>query len=142
MADRFSEANGIRSGADGAAAGTSDVNGAAFDMEGYDGVLITSRIATQAAGNFLQAEQGEASNLSDAAALAGSKALALVNNDRVSIDLYRPTERYVRGVLKRGTSTVSGDIVYVGYRDSNRPVTNTLTGHVLTAVTSPAEGTP
>lgn len=124
-------------------AGTSTVDGDPIDMAGYDGVVIFCTIATANAGNFLKAQQGEASNLSDAADLAGSKVIADANGQVVGIDIVKPRERYVRGNIVRGVSTATGDLYYLRYQKHNQPASNNVTNLLKTIkIASPAEGTP
>jgi hypothetical protein len=123
-------------------AGTA-VNGAAFDTKDYDGVVIFCTIATANAGNFLKAQQGAASDLSDAADLAGSKVITDSDADLAILDLGKPVERYIRGVIIRGgANTATGDMYYVGYNSAQQPVNNdiTNTSNVVRLI-SPAEGT-
>jgi hypothetical protein len=141
--ERILEGCELRLGAAGAAAGTSTVDGAVCDMQDFDGVLIFATIATANAGNFLKAQQGEASNLSDAADLAGTKVIAAANGQVVALDLMKPKERYVRGNIVRGVSTATGDLYYVRYHDSNKPSVNQVANTLISvALNSPAEGTP
>lgn len=124
-------------------AGTA-VNGAVCDMAGFDGVLIFCTIATANAGNFLKAQQGEAADLSDAADLAGTKVVADANGSVVALDINRPAERYVRGVVIRaGANTATGDMFYVRYNGSAQAVLNQVANTLKTLqVSSPVEGTP
>ena len=125
----------------GAAAGTSDVTGATIDMSGFEGVVFVGTIAAHAANNFIQVEQDTASGMGTAAALEGTKVLAGTNGNAVAVDVYRPRERYVRAVIKRGTSTATGDVYALLYGAHVQPVTH---GTTVVAEThqSPAEGTP
>ena len=133
----------------GATAATSQVDGVTFDMAadgGYDGIIFFGRaIATANAGNFVQVQQGNLANMSDAATIAGSRATAVANNDYIQINVPRAQERYIRcNVVRAGASTASGDIFAVRYRaggplpivqtGANRIVTNVAVGYV--------EGTP
>ena len=124
-------------------AGTA-VDGAAIDMQGYDGVLIFATIATQNAGNFLKAQQGQVSNLSDAADLAGTKVIVDSNGDVAILDLAKPKERYVRGtIIRAGANTATGDMYYLRYNGSAQAVINDIANEQnLVKVISPAEGTP
>jgi hypothetical protein len=144
MAELLSEGIVVRNGAVGATTGTTAVDGAAFDMTGFDGVLIIAAIATNNAGNFLKGQQGEAANLTDAADLAGSKVLFPGDAKIAVLDIDRPRERYVRGVIVRaGATTVSERMLYIGYHASNRPTAMALASEVaVTKLVSPAEGTP
>lgn len=133
----------------GATGATSQVDGTTFDMQadgGYDGIIFFGRaIATANAGNFVQVQQGNAANMSDAATIAGSRATAVANNDYIQINVPRVQERYIRcNVVRAGASTATNDIFAVRYRaggplpitqtGANRIVTNVAVGYV--------EGTP
>ena len=124
-------------------AGTT-VDGAVVDMAGYEGVLFFCTIATANAGNYLKAQQGEASNLSDAADLAGTKVVAAANGSVVCLEVNRPKERYVRpNVVRGGANTAVGDIYQLRYRANNQPTVNQITNLLVSvSVKSPAEGTP
>jgi hypothetical protein len=127
------------------ASGTADRNGATLDMKGFDGVLMVVQLATVAAGavTSIKAQQGAASNLSDAADLAGTGvAIAADDDDEVKyIDLWQPRERYVRVVVdKDGSNACAESAVYIQYRARELPTTHaaTVTGEAHLA---PAEGT-
>ena len=124
-------------------AGTA-VNGSVIDMAGYDGVLIFCAIATANAGNYLTAQGGEASNLSDAADLAGSKVIVDSNGDVAILDIAKPRERYIRGnVVRGGANTATGEMYYLRYNASSKPATNDIVNEQnLVRLLSPAEGTP
>lgn len=124
-------------------AGTT-IDGAAVDMAGYEGVLFFTTIATANAGNFLKAQGGEASNLSDAADLAGTKVVAAANGSVVCLEVNRPKERYIRpNVVRGGANTAVGDIYQYRYRANNQPTTNQIANLLVSvSVKSPAEGTP
>lgn len=127
------------------ASGTADRSGATLDMKGYDGVLMVVKLAAVAAGavTSIKAQQGAASNLSDAADLAGSAQTIADDDDNevYYIDLYQPRERYVRLVVdKDGTNACAESAVYIQYNGRTAPTTHaagvTGEGHV-----APAEGT-
>lgn len=144
MAQYESERSLLTLGAAATTAGTTAVNGAAIDMAGFDGVLIFGTIATAASGNFLKAQGGEASDLSDAADLAGTKVVTDSDADLAILDIQKPRERYIRGVFVRGTSTAVGDLYYIRYNDSEQPETRNDVANTqnLVRLISPAEGTP
>ena len=48
-------------------AGTSSIDGAEVDMEGYDGVLFICKFGTAAADNTIHAEQDTATGMASAA---------------------------------------------------------------------------
>lgn len=127
------------------AAGTADVNGATLDMQGFDGVLIlvTMGAITSGAVTSIKAQQGAASNMSDAADLLGSaQTIADTDDDKTYyIDIYRPQERYVRLVVDRATqNAVVASATYIQYKARVAPVTHgsNVAGELHI---SPAEGT-
>lgn len=129
------------------ASGSADRNGATLDMAGYDGVLMVVKLAAVATGgvNSIKAQQGNASDLSDAADLAGSKLTIADDDDNqiFVIDLFRPQERYVRLVVDKDTTNACAEsAIYIQYGAKQRAialnVTDLVTGKVLA---SPAEGT-
>lgn len=127
------------------AAGTTDINGATLDMSGFDGVLmvVTMGAITGSAVTSIKAQQGAASDLSDAADLAGTgQTIADTDDEDIFyIDLYRPLERYVRVVVDRGTANaVVASAVYYQYKAAKTPVTHgsTINGELHV---SPSEGT-
>jgi len=127
------------------ASGTAVRNGAALDMQGWDGVLMVVKLATIAAGgtNSIKAQQGAASNLSDAADLLGTgQDIADDDDDEVYyIDVYQPRERYVRLVFTKDTSNACAEsALYIQYKGKDLPATQPsgVTGETHV---SPAEGT-
>ena len=127
------------------ASGTATRNGAILDMQGWDGVLMiltNATLAGSAAGD-IHAESGAESDMSDAADLAGTKiAIADDDDDHVfCIDLYRPRERYVRGVItKNGANAQAESMMYIQYRGRKLPVADAGFDEYELHV-SPAEGT-
>lgn len=129
-------------------AGTADINGAILDMQGFEGVLmaVTFGAITGSAVTSIKAQQGAASNLSDAADLAGTAQTIADDDDDQTfyIDLFRPTERYVRLVVDRGTQNAvvaSATYIQYGIQSARKaPVTHgtNVSGELHV---SPAEGT-
>lgn len=126
------------------AAGATPINGTTLDMQGFEGVLIevTFGAITALAVTSIKAQQGQASNLSDAADLLGTaQTIADTASDKVFyIDLYKPRERYVRLVVPRATANaVVADAKYIQYGARDKPTTHGANvageSHV-----SPAEG--
>jgi hypothetical protein len=127
------------------ATGTADRNGATLDMQGWDGVLMLVHFATIAAGgtNSIKAQQGAASNLSDAADLEGTGQSVAADDDNeiYAIDLYQPRERYVRLVVDKDTSNACAEsAVYIQYKGKELPSTH-ASGVTVETHVSPAEGT-
>lgn len=126
------------------AAGTSDINGTTLDMAGFMGVLITVTMGAIVSGavTSIKAQQGAASDMSDAADLEGSaQTIADTDDEKVFyIDVYRPTKRYVRLVVDRGTQNATLTATYQQYGPRKPPTTH---GTNVSGETkySPAEGT-
>jgi hypothetical protein len=127
------------------AAGQTDINGSTLDMQGYEGVLMVVRMGAITAGavTSIKAQQGSASDLSDAVDLAGTAQTIADNDDDKTfyIDLYRPQKRYVRLVVDRGTQdAVVASAHYIQYGARVLP-----TGHGTDVSgelhISPSEGT-
>lgn len=128
------------------AAGTTDINGATLDMQGYLGVLVvvTMGAITSTAVTSIKMQQGAASNLSDAADLLGTAQTIADDDDEqvFVIDLYRPTERYVRLVVDRGTANAvvaSAEYIQYGAREKLAAYGSNVNAEELHI--SPAEGT-
>lgn len=127
------------------ASGTADRTGAVLDMQGWDGVLMIFQFATIAAGgtNSIKAQQGAASNLSDAADLAGTAQTVADDYDgKIKyIDVYQPRERYVRAYVDKDTSNACAETVtYIQYRGQTLPSTHS-TDVAGESFVAPAEGT-
>lgn len=128
------------------AAGTSDINGATLDMQGYDGVvmLITVGAIVSGASTSIKAQQGAASNLSDAADLEGSGQDIADDDDENTyyIDLCKPEERYVRLVVARATQNATvASATYIQYKARQLPVSSHGSSVSGEAHNTPDEGT-
>lgn len=119
--------------------GTSAVDSDAVDMSGFEGVMFVGSITTANAGNFANAAQGNTSGgtFDD---LAGTKVVPGDNGDSFMIDVYRPTDRWVRCEVTRGATTVTGDIYAIQYGARVLPTSHGATIDAETHI-SPAEGT-
>lgn len=129
------------------AAGTTTQTAAApVDMSGWDGVVFIASFGTITDGTpGLKARQGQASNMSDAADLAGSLASPAITDDNrlAVVDVYRPLERYVDcQVLRAGaTGAVIDGVIAIQYRGRKMPVTQDVTQVAANkSLASPAEG--
>jgi len=126
--------------ADAATASTNSVTGSVIDTQGYDGVVFLTSFGTAATNNTIKVQQGTATNLSDAADLAGSSVSSGASDEDVWVEVYRPQKRYIQPVVTRGTSSTLGDIWAILYNSSKQPVDNTETGTIAgTLVVSPDE---
>lgn len=130
------------------AAGTSAQNSSVVDMSGWDGVTFIAALGTLTATQVtsLKGQQGQVSNLSDAADLSGTLVGPLADGDSnkcLVLDIYRPTERYVRPVVNRATANAVIDgVIAIQYRGRKTPVTqDTATIAFSEQHVSPEEGT-
>lgn len=120
------------------AAGTSAINGAHVDMQGFDGVLfilgVGALTATQVTS--LKAQAGALANDTDQADITGAVSPALADadgNKLVFLEVYAPQGRYVRPVVSRGTANAVVDFVIaiqyqgskLGYGLANSPALDT-----------------
>lgn len=148
MTEHFSTANKITVAVAPAAgvAATTDINGATLDMSDYEGVIaiVSFGAITAGAVTSIKAQRGEASDLADAADIAGSAQTIADSDDEKTfyIDIYRPKERYVRLVVDRGTlNAVVASAIYVQYGSRVRPVAAHGTGVAGERHTDAVEGT-
>ena len=128
------------------AAGTSDINGVTLDMAGYEGVLmlVTMGAITATAVTSIKAQQGAASDLSDAADLASTAQTIADSDDEKTyyIDVFKPRERYVRLVVDRGTANaVVASATYIQYGPRTLSVASHGSNVSGETHISPAEGT-
>jgi hypothetical protein len=131
----------IRLGAATTGAGTTEVDGATIDMQGFEGVLFLAKFGTGAANNTLQAQQGKLADASDMADLAGSSVTVGSSDELVWLDVYRPTERYVRCQVEPGTSSTVDAVFALLYGPRTLPVDNATAGTIAgELLISPAEG--
>lgn len=129
---------------DHSAADTAAVNSDGVDMDqngGYEGVLFLTSFGTPAANNTINAAQG-ADNSADWQDLTGTSVSSGTSDEDVWLDIYRPTDRYVRCEAARGTSTTLESIWAILYGPRSQSVDNTTSGTITgESHVSPAEGT-
>lgn len=126
---------------DGAATNTTTLTSSTIDMAGFEGVRIFGQIATVNAGNYVKAREGAASNMSDAADLAGTKLVPGTNGNSFDLDIYKPLKRYIDvQIVRGGATTVTGDVYALLYEARKAPVSQGATIESELHV-SPAEGT-
>lgn len=124
------------------AAGTTEVDGAAINMAGFDGVLFVAKFGTAAAGNQIQAQQATDSGFSDAADLLGTLTTTGASDEIVWLELFQPQEQFVRIQAQRGTSTTLDWAVAIQYGPRKLSIDNTVAGTIAGEIhASPAEGT-
>lgn len=132
-------------------AGTSDIESDIVDMQGYQSCTFVTTFGTITSGavTTIKVQQGDAAGGGDMADLEGTGISVADDDDNqtFAIEVYRPTKRYVRCVIDRGTqNAVVGEIyAYLyggrgeldeGVQDNNRA--NEITSEIHN---SPAEGT-
>jgi hypothetical protein len=131
----------------GQTAGTGDtLTGSTLDMANYDGVLFIGAFGTitATAVTTLKAQQGAASNMSDAADLEGTAiSIADTDDNKVALlDIFRPAERYVRAIITRETANAVVDgVIAVQYSGRVKPITQGSTVASTETHVSPEEGT-
>ncbi len=128
--------------ADHSAEGTGAITGSTVDMSDFDGVVFAAAFGVADAGNYLKLQQGEEPDMSDAADIEGSKITPSENHELVILDLYRPTDRYVRAHITRGASSLVSPILAIQYKGRKMPIDSNDTGEVqVEQLVSPDEGT-
>lgn len=114
-----------------AAASDTDQNSDILDMQGYDGVCfivpVTDSVATGVAA--LTVEQNTDNSDTGMAALSGGAATGTcavnddLNNKLLIVDVYRPRERYVQGVITSLTANIAfGNMIAIQYKGSKCPI--------------------
>lgn len=131
------------------AAGSSiDENSDILDMANWDGVVFIVPVTDSAATGVatLTIEQNTANSDTGMAALSGATATATsaenddLNNKLLIVDVYRPRERYVQGVVTSATANIAfGNMIAVQYKGRKPPVTADSSVLQATLVVSPAE---
>lgn len=130
------------------AAGATDSNGTGVDMTGYDAVRFIALLGTLTATQVtdLKAQQSDDDGSSDAYSdIEGSATDPMDDaddNDMLITDIIRPTKRYVRPVVERGTANAVIDgVIAELYRARDLPVTQDATVIEVVKLVSPDEGT-
>ena len=128
------------------AAGTTVQNSTAVDMSGYEGVIFLASFGALTATQVtsLKAQQGLTSGGSFAD-LLGTLVGPLADGDgnkMLSLDVYRPRERFVRAVINRATANAVIDgVVAILYGPKKAPPAKDATVAFAENHQSPAEGT-
>jgi len=131
------------------AVGTAAVTSDIIDLgaeEAFDSVMFLVLWGAITDGTpYVKAQQGAASNMSDAADLEGTSTEAAITDDNLVsvLDIRRVQERYVRAVVTRGGSTgaVVDGILAILYDSAKEPVTQSADVAAHEKHVSPAEGT-
>lgn len=126
------------------AAGTSAIEGAIHDMQGFDEILFIVNLGAIVSGavTSLKVRQGAASDLSDAADLLGtSVSVADTDDEKIKYIYVRaPLERYVQLYASRATQNATMTAVAIKSRARSEPTSqgSNVAGE---AHNSPIEGT-
>ena len=132
---------------DALATGT-DANSDRIDMSGWEGVVFIVPITDIADTGVatLTVEQNDIDSdtgmddLTGGAATATSATNDDLNDQLLVVDVFRPTKRYVQGVITSGTADVAfGNMIAILYNGSKFPVTQDDTVEAIAQVASPAE---
>lgn len=130
------------------AAGTDDTQSSSvIDMKGFDAVtfIVGFGALTATAVTTVKAQQGAASNLSDAADLLGSAVSVADDDDNqvVVLEINHPRERYVRVQVVRATANAVIDFgIAIQTAAKSEPVTHDSATVVSSELHhAPAEGT-
>ena len=126
-------------------AGQTAINGAALDMQGYEGAVAIIEMGTLAATavTSIKWQQSDTTTSADFSDLKGTGIdVADDDDDEIFVsELYKPTKRYVRIVVARATANAAvRAATYIQYKARSAPVTQ---GTDVTTELSvgPTEGT-
>ena len=111
----------------GVAAGTTDQNSTSVDMKGFDAVQFVALFGTIDATAVTSVKAQGSSDNSTWSDLA-STAVSVADDDdnqAVILDLNKPSQRYVRCVVDRGTANAVIDgVIALQYHATHEPVTH------------------
>lgn len=128
--------------ADHATAAQTDVESASVDMADANGVLFRTSLGVAAADNTIKAQQSDDDNVADAWSDIEGTLLASGTAEDLILDIRRPTKRYVRVVVTRGTSSTCESIWADVYGLRSLPIDNSVSGtQIVEAHDMPDEGT-
>jgi hypothetical protein len=101
----------------------SNVNGTALDMQGWDGCLFAFNIGAMAGGATFDARivSSANANMSGATNIANAAITQVANTGNttlVLVDIFRPTDRYIRSATIPATANTTFGSVAIRYRRS------------------------
>lgn len=109
------------------AAGTTNVNGTAIDMQDFETVVFEACLgtltATQVTGLKAQQSADGSTNWTDITGAAVGPMQDTQSNEMLLLEVYRPRQRYVRAVVTRGTANAVIDSVVARQRGAKKVVT-------------------
>lgn len=127
------------------AAGTTAQNGTGVDMTGYRGVMFVLAVGTLTATQVTNLKAQQSSDNSNWDDLEGTTVGPYGDdddNDLLVLDVYKPTDRYVRPVVGRGTANAVIDgVIAVLYDPIDVPTSQGATVIDSELHVSPDEGT-
>lgn len=118
------------------------LTGAILDMQGYDSVIwIADALKGEALNFTIKAQQGVASDMSDAADLLDTSVAwttAVGTDGLTALEIHQPQERYVRPVtaVPNASAATPVSVIAIQFNAKDLPQSNNGELHV-----SPAEGT-
>lgn len=132
--------------ADASAAGTGEVTTTAVDMQGFEGVLflVAAGAITATGVQSMNGAQGDSSGgaFDD---LAGSKVDIADDDDNQAffLDVFRPSDRFVRLEIQRATANSAfGEVYAIQYGGRTAAIDNNVTDEMTgLSLISPDEGT-
>lgn len=101
--------------------GGTAVNGSALDMQGWDGAMFIINIGAITGAGTLDARivRADNSGFTNATNVTSAALTQVTNanpNSVAIIDVFQPTQRYLRAVLTQGANTVIAGATVVRYR--------------------------
>jgi hypothetical protein len=129
--------------ADHTGAGTDPVVSAIVDMKGYTGVVFVTSLGTANAGNYITAQQDTDPAGGTMADLLGTKVTSGSTDEDLIVEVAKPTERYLRASVTRGSSSTCESIWAIRYGASTPQLAgNSISGTQIAELhVTPAEGT-
>lgn len=108
------------------AAGTSDVSGSAIDTAGFEGVMHVLQLGAIVSGAVTSAKLQHSATTTDGdfTDVTGTSVTIADTDDEkvVYLDYRRPTKRYVRVLVDRGTQNATVSAVAVCYGARSQPL--------------------
>ncbi len=106
-------------------AASGSANGVVLDMQGWDGVLFYLMLGVIDGTQDMQIESDDVVGFGGAANIAGAAIaqIAAAGDDTIAgVDVWRPTERFVRCVVSNGAGAVADfqGVIAVRYRATGR----------------------
>lgn len=127
---------------DHSAAATTDVESDIVDTAGYEGVVFFTSLGTANATNLIKVQQSATNATNDMTDLTGTSVTSGSSDEDVIVEVNKPTDRYVRAVVKRGASSTCESIWAALYGKGGVQSSNSVTGTQVAEIhASPAEGT-